>query len=378
MYKYFAFISFSSSDAQEAVRLQHSIESYRLPAVLVRHDRSIPRRVRPLYCYLNDMHATEELMHELKQRMEQSRYLIVLCSPHSAQSVYVNSGINYFISLGRRDNIIPVIVDGIPYSGDESTECFPEALRRHFPKHIDPLRDHSILGINLHEKGVGSHRLAYNRAMLMLVARMLQLDYDGLLLRDKQRRRRHAIGGSVLTAMIVTLLAATWHFVHPISVSVVLSDSSPNNDFLPLCENIEAQLSLPNEEKFDTVQHLSDTLYFHNIPSYYLNKQCRIQIKADNYLPLDTIMTLQRFSQIAIMRDATLYGAIRFSVYGHSQPEKLKLNIAGYEITPTSTGLVELNIPIEQQHTAYTVESQYGTDTIYMPCGENDILILQP
>ena len=99
MYKYFAFISFSSSDAQEAVRLQHSIESYRLPAVLVRHDRSIPRRVRPLYCYLNDMHATEELMHELKQRMEQSRYLIVLCSPHSAQSVYVNSGINYFISL---------------------------------------------------------------------------------------------------------------------------------------------------------------------------------------------------------------------------------------------------------------------------------------
>ena len=54
------------------------------------------------------------------------------------------------------------------------------------------------------------------------------------------------------------------------------------------------------------------------------------------------------------------------------------MNIAGYEITPTSTGLVELNIPIEQQHTAYTVESQYGTDTIYMPCGENDILILQP
>ncbi len=378
MYKYFAFISFSSSDAQEAVRLQHAIESYRLPAVLVRHDRSIPRRVRPLYCYLNDMHATEELMHELKQRMEQSRYLIVLCSPRSARSIYVNSGIDYFISLGRRDNIIPIIVDGIPYSGDESTECFPETLRKHFPKHLDPLQDHSILGINIHEKGVGSHRSAYNRAMLMLVARMLQLDYDGLLLRDKQRRRRRAIGWSALTTVVITLLAATWHFAHPISVSIVLSDSSPNNAYLPPCENIEVQLSLPNEDKLDTVQHLNDTLYFHNIPSYHLNKQCKIQIKADNYLPLDTIIALQRSIQATIMRDATQYGAIRFSVYGHPQPEQLKLKIAGYEITPTTTGIVELNIPIEQQRIAYTVESRYGTDTIYMPCGKDDVLILQP
>lgn len=197
-YKYFAFISFQNSDAREAVRLQHAIERYRLPAVLCKQDSSIPRRIKPLYCYINDMHAGEELMQELKSRMEQSRYLIVVCSPRAAKSAYINSGIDYFVSLGRRDSIIPVIVDGVPYSNDPATECFPEALRRHFPKHADPLQDHSILGINIHEQGV-SRRKAYSRAMLMVVARMLQLDFDGLLLRDRQRRRKRAVLAACLS-----------------------------------------------------------------------------------------------------------------------------------------------------------------------------------
>ena len=106
-FKYFAFISFQNADAREAVRLQHAIERYRLPAVLCREDKSIPKRITPLYCYINDMHAGEELMMELKSRMEQSRYLIVVCSPNAAKSTYINSGIDYFVSLGRRDSIIP-------------------------------------------------------------------------------------------------------------------------------------------------------------------------------------------------------------------------------------------------------------------------------
>ncbi len=374
MYKYFAFISFQNSDAREALRLQHAIESYRLPAVLVKHDRNIPRRVRPLYCYLNDMHSKEELMHELKLRMEQSRYLIVVCSPRSAKSVYVNSGIDYFVSLGRRDSIIPVIVDGTPYSGDEKTECFPESLRRHFPKHANPLLDHSILGINLHEQGVGSKHSAYRRAMLMLVARMLQLDYDGLLLRDKVRRKKRLIAWTTLVTTILLALIATWHLAQPVSVSVILKELSPQNEYLPPCENIEVHLTLPNEYKHDTLQYLGDTLTFYNIPAYCLGKTCRIQVYVADYLPYDTTVCLQRIMHCGIRRDETVYGAVRFSCYGKPYPEIVK--IAGYEVTPTSSGLIKLNVPIEQQRVAYPVESQYGIDTIYMPCGENDVLMV--
>lgn len=378
MYKYFAFISFHNSDAREALRLQHGIERYRLPAILVKHDRSIPRRVRPLYCYLNDMHAKEELMQELKPRMEQSRYLIVVCSPRSARSVYVNSGIDYFVSLGRRDSIIPVIVDGIPYSGDEQTECFPEALRRHFPKHADPLKDHSILGINIHEQGAGTHHAAYNRAMLMLVARMLQLDYDGLLLRDRERRRKRLLGWGVFAALGLATLAATWIVAQPVSVSLIVEDASPHNAFLPLCENIELQLTLPNESKCDTLKQVGDTLIFRNIPSYCLGKSCRVQIKAPDYHVCDTTVTLQRILQCAIWRDETIFGSVRFTLYGHPQPETITLMIAGQEVRPDAAGRVSIDIPITQQRVAYGVHGTGQQDTIYMPCGEDDVLVWQP
>ena len=164
-YKYFAFISFQSADAKEALWVQKAIENYRLPTA-VSKTRSLPKRMRPCFCYLNDINLSEELMMELKQRMEQSEYLIVICSPRSAKSSFVNGGIDYFVQLGRRDRIIPLIVDGLPYSGDPETECFPEALRRHFPKSADPMQDHQILGVNVNEEGAGSRRWKRQRAVL--------------------------------------------------------------------------------------------------------------------------------------------------------------------------------------------------------------------
>jgi len=372
-YKYFAFISFQSADAKDAIRLQHAIESYRLPAVLCKQ-ANVPRRVKPLYCYLNDMHAGEELMLELKSRMEQSRYLIVVCSPRSAHSVYVNSGIDYFISLGRRDSIIPVIVDGVPYSNDPRTECFPEALKRHFPKHADPLQDHSILGINIREAGV-SRRKAYGRAMLMVVARMLQLDFDGLLLRDKQRRRKRTIFASLLTWLIVLALALTWFFSQTVDVKIQVEEATPHNEYLPPCANIVLRLYLDKEQKTDTIAALGDTLVLRHIPPRYIEKDVRVCLYAKDYLPLDTMITLQREISLPLRRDADTYGHIRFRLMGKTMP----LCIANQTIAPDEDGWVELDIPVSEQKTAYPVfVNQHVIDSLYMPCGEDDIIVIEP
>lgn len=373
-YKYFAFISFQSSDAREAVRLQHAIERYRLPAVLCKEDSSIPRRIKPLYCYLNDMHAGEELMQELKSRMEQSRYLIVVCSPRSAKSVYVNSGIDYFISLGRRDSIIPVIVDGVPYSGNPETECFPEALRRHFPKHIDPLQDHSILGINIREAGV-SRRRSYDRAMLMVVARMLQLDFDGLLLRDKQRRRKRTVFASLLALLMVLALGLTWFFSQTVDVAIQVEETTPHNEYLPPCTNTVLRLYLDKELKTNTIPALGETAVLRHIPPRYIGKDIRVSLSAKDYLPLDTTVVLQREMSIPLRRDADIYGHIRFRVIGKQQV----LRIADYNVLPDMDGMVEFSMPIEEQRTSYPVfVNQHVIDTLYMPCGEDDIIAIEP
>lgn len=371
-YKYFAFISFQSADAKDAVRLQHAIENYRLPAVLCK-ESNVPRRIKPLYCYINDMHAGEELMQELKSRMEQSRYLIVVCSPRSVKSTYINSGIDYFISLGRRDSIIPVIVDGVPYSGDPETECFPEALKRHFPKHIDPLQDHSILGINIREAGV-SRRRSYDRAMLMVVARMLQLDFDGLLLRDKQRRRKRTVFASLLALLIVLALGLTWHFSQTVDVTMQAEEATPHNEYLPECTNIVLRLYLDKEQKTDTIATLGEIAILRHIPPRYIGKDVRITLSAKDYLPLDTIIVLQREMRLPIRRDADIYGNVHFKVIGNSQP----LYIAGRTISHDKEGFVKLYIPISEQQTAYPVAWKNGADTIYMPCGEDDIIAIEP
>jgi len=299
--------------------------------------------------------------------------LIVVCSPRSAKSVYVNSGIDYFVSLGRRDSIIPVIVDGVPYSSNPETECFPEALRHHFPKDPDPLKDHSILGINIREAGV-SRRKAYDRAMLMVVARMLQLDFDGLLLRDKQRRRKRTVFASLLALLMVLALGLTWFFSQTVDVAVQVEETTLHNEYLPPCTNMVLQLYLDKEQKTDTIAALGETAVLRHIPPRYIGKEVRVSLTAKDYLPLDTMIPLQREMSIPLRRDADIYGHIRFRVIGKQQA----LRIAGYEVSPDMSGMVELSLPIEKQRTSYVVEWEGGRDTLYMPCGEDDIIAIEP
>ena len=371
-YKYFAFISFQSADAKDAVRLQHAIESYRLPAVLCKQD-NVPRCVKPLYCYLNDMHAGEELMQELKAPMEQSRYLIVVCSPHSANSVYVNSGIDYFVSLGRRSRIIPVIVNGVPYSGNSETECFPEALRRHFPKHADPQQDHSILGINIRETGV-SRRKAYDRAMLMVVARILQLDFDGLLLRDKQRHLKRVIIATLLSLMMVVALGLTWYLSQTVDVSIQVAEKTLHNAYLPPCTNIALQLYLDNEQKTDTIASLGEKAVLRHIPPRYIGRKVRVTLVAKGFQPLDTILPLHRKIYLPLCRDTNIYGHVRFRIIGLSSPEYVPVRVGEYCVESGQNGLVELDIPIENQRPQYPVMINNYIDTLYMPCGKNDVI----
>ncbi len=65
------------------------------------------------------------LQDSLRQNLHASRFLIVICSPSSAASSWVNEEVQYFVSQGHIDKIITFIVDGEPKSDDPALECFP-------------------------------------------------------------------------------------------------------------------------------------------------------------------------------------------------------------------------------------------------------------
>ena len=185
-YTFDAFISYSHRDLSWGTWLQKKIEAFRIPKDM-RGERPKGQGLR-IFRDQTDLAGTE-LQDSLRRNLDVSRYLIVLCSPASAASSWVNEEVKYFVSLGRVSRIIPFIVDGEPLSEDPALECFPPALRS--------LEDHVLLGANIREIGK-------DKAFLKTVSILLGVRFGRLVDREKQRRIRTALITAAVTAVIAS------------------------------------------------------------------------------------------------------------------------------------------------------------------------------
>ena len=190
-YKYFAFISYSRKDIKWAKWLQKKLQNYLLPSKLIRTHKTLPKRITPVFRDQQDIsgNVLEDALHSA---LDESRYLILICSPNSARSVYVNEEVRYFVSLGRQNQIIPLIVEGTAFSGNPETESFPEALRTITPE---------LLGINIQEYG---KRMAF----LRIISTMLQIHHDEIVKRDGTRRLIRQIAAAI--ASLALVVAGCW------------------------------------------------------------------------------------------------------------------------------------------------------------------------
>ena len=197
--KYYAFISYKREDEQWAKWLQQKLEHYKLPVNL--NGRSdLPKEIRPVFKDTSELNPGN-LPQQLHSALEQSRYLIVICSPRSAKSEWVNRELETFVEMGRTDKIIPFIIEGKPFSKSPEEECFPEAIRN-LPA------EQEILGANINEMG-------RDAAAVKVVSRMFGLKFDELwnrYEREQKRRRRFIVAGiSALALLAFGVAAWIWH-----------------------------------------------------------------------------------------------------------------------------------------------------------------------
>ncbi len=372
-YKYFAFLSFQSADAKEALQMQRALETYRLPyAVSRRH--GLPRKLGQCFCYLTDISLREELMHELQARLAESKYLIVLCSPRSAKSTFVNGGIERFIELGRRDCIIPLIVDGVPYSGNPDTECYPEALRRHFPKSSNPFEDHQILGVNIHEEGV-SVRRARQRAVVMVMARMLGLNFEDLWRREIKRRRQQVAISVMAVALILLAVGLTWQMSRSFDIEIAISESTPSNTYLPQSDSVAVTFTLPGDVRQEAI--VGNKGILRHLPSSVRNQRIQVQATCLGFLPLDTMVETSSSVCLALKRDSNLYGHITAVVWREQPLPNIELQVANHTVITDEQGRFALDLPIEEQRKAYPIVYQgQMLDSLYAPCGNNDVIVI--
>jgi len=199
-YKYRAFISYSHRDERWAAWLHHAIESYRVPRKLVGTTAAageVPSRLRPVFRDRDDLSSASDLGSTVKKSLEDSENMIVICSPGSAASHWVNQEIRYFASLGRRKRIFCIIVDGQPSGPGQPATCFPAALAEAGLE--EPLAADA-------RKWADGKRLS----KLKLIAGMLGLPLDQLRQRDLQKRQKAwalaALASLVIAGVVITAI----------------------------------------------------------------------------------------------------------------------------------------------------------------------------
>lgn len=193
-FQYYAFISYKRDDERWAKWLQNSLERYKLPTVIRKESPRLPKKIRPVFRDKTDIGAGV-LEQSIGSELLSSRFLIVVCSPRAVKSDWVGREIETFASFGRAENILPFIVDGVPYSND-SNECLPAAIRAITPE---------LLGVNVNELG-------RSKAIVKVVARILGLRFDSLWQRHRRRMRRHKTVAAICGALAVAAVVWAWDF----------------------------------------------------------------------------------------------------------------------------------------------------------------------
>lgn len=213
-FTYRAFISYSHADKAWADWLHKALETYQVPSHLVGKRTAagvIPRRLHPIFRDREELASSTDLGHTINEALAKSEALIVICSPRSAQSRWVNEEVLAFKRLGRAERTFCLIVDGEPTASDtpgrEAEECFSPALRC-------TLADNAITSQRT-EPVAADVRPGEDgklNAKLKLIAGILDIGFDQLKQREQHRRmqRMAAITALTLTVMAVTIVLAVF------------------------------------------------------------------------------------------------------------------------------------------------------------------------
>lgn len=372
-YQYYAFISYNSHDYKWGKRLQRKLEGYRIPAALCSERGWKRKPINPVFFAPSDI-LPGALSEELKQRLRASRHLIVVCSPNSAQSIWVGQEIEYFASLGRTENIHFFIVDGTPHSGDATTECFNPI--------IEKLGLPETLGANIHERVSRWAWVNRERAYVQIIAKLLGVEFDSIWQRHRRLLREKIAAWGIGAALSIGATVAWGIAVQPFNAVVSLHEVTAHSASLPPLHNATVTLMLNNEAQTDTIVKIDDCATFTNIPSNLMGKAVKVRFECENWQTSDTTITLNKAITLNVARDVMAFGHVRFTLYDQRTfpVPNIPICIAGFEYRSDAHGVVDAIIPIDKQQTTYRLTSSAVTlaDTVIdAKCGESDAIFIK-
>lgn len=344
-YKRYAFISYSHKDVKEAKWLHKHLEYYKLPNDIFNEYDEKNRYLRPVFRDKEDI-GTGVLKSVLRKELEVSKYLIVICSPNSAQSIYVSQEAQVFIDQGRIKHIIPYIIDGIPKSGG-AKECFPKSLITH----IENFPDDELLGANINEVG-------RQKAFIRIVSSLLNVEFDALWKRHKREQLKRWFCNSVLLTAVLFAFISLYNYMKPIDVTFSVLEDCGKNSRLPQLKSINIYIEVGNKKlELKLKDGRKGTVV---LPKQFLNTKARVKIAEDYFMPIDTFILLKKNNILPIKRDEYYFGSIKLKIIDEVSLEgvpNLKLRVDGIYSTTDKNGDLNIKIPLKQQKKLYKLNS---------------------
>ncbi len=121
---YNAFISYRHhpADIKVAEQIHRGLEHYRVPKAL---KKARDTKLR-LFRDKEELPITSNLSDDITRALENSDFLIVICSTHTKESLWVQREIETFLQTHDHSRVLTVLVDGEPYDTIPQILCSTE------------------------------------------------------------------------------------------------------------------------------------------------------------------------------------------------------------------------------------------------------------
>lgn len=306
---YRALFSYARADDKLANWLHRQLDTYRTPKALVGTPGAlgpVPAKLHPIFRDRTDLKAGGHIDGLLQQALEDSEALVILCTPASAKSFWVNHECETFLRLGREARLFPVIAAGEPESADPELECFPPALR-----------GRGLLAADLREEKRPNGQIVGDGreiGRLKLIAGLLGVELDQLVQRERRRQRRLTVGLGLAAAVfaLVAIAAIVLGVIADRNArtaeqrAAILSIASSRAELANGDVNAALLLLLEASKSFDAENAPDDLLIAFDEALQRANAETMLELKPGSRLfpaPFGAIIASPT-GEISVMRDA--------------------------------------------------------------------------
>ena len=221
---YNAFISYrhTQRDIEVASEVQKQLEHFRIPEAIQKS--SGIKKIERIFRDKDELPLSSNLGNDIETALDMSDYLIVICSPHTAESAWVQREIDLFLETHDQNRILTVISEGEP------EDVLPERLTYRTETYTDENGKEQVRKIPLEPLSC-DYRMPFKKArkqeLPRLAAVILGCSYDELVQRARQYRQRRLLAASAVTGAL-SLAAIAWLVWSNIRISENLKQAQIN------------------------------------------------------------------------------------------------------------------------------------------------------